>query len=82
MTCDAAVAVALSQAQPLRETIAADTESGWKARLELAFADRGDKTVLRHRAQQGPLAIQRPLYPEGKVCHTYPAASARRCRRR
>ncbi len=44
---------------------------GWLARLHLGFSDRGDKTVLRDRKQEGPLAVQRPLYPEGKACHTY-----------
>ncbi|HBV77868.1 MULTISPECIES: urease accessory protein UreD [Vibrio] len=44
---------------------------GWKAELTLGFTDRGDKTVVSHKAQLGPLAIQRPLYPEGDVCHTY-----------
>ncbi|WP_434360930.1 urease accessory protein UreD [Parasalinivibrio latis] len=44
---------------------------GWLARLYLGFADRGDKTVLRNRHQEGPLAVQRPLYPEGRTCHTY-----------
>ncbi|OEF24299.1 urease accessory protein ureD [Vibrio rumoiensis 1S-45] len=44
---------------------------GWKAELVLGFSDRGDKTVVSHKTQLGPLAIQRPLYPEGDVCHTY-----------
>ena len=39
--------------------------------LNLTFADRGDKTVLKHRYQLGPLAVQRPLYPDGKTCHSY-----------
>lgn len=44
---------------------------GWKAELTLGFTDRGDKTVVSHKTQLGPLAIQRSLYPEGDVCHTY-----------
>ncbi|MCW8345851.1 urease accessory protein UreD [Vibrio sp. ZSDZ65] len=55
----------------LGQVIDAHTECGWKARLALTFIDRGDKTVLKHRSQQGPLAIQRPLYPEGNPCHSY-----------
>ncbi|MGR5178442.1 urease accessory protein UreD [Vibrio parahaemolyticus] len=55
----------------LGQVIDAHTEFGWKARLQLGFMNRGDKTVLKHRSQQGPLAIQRPLYPEGNPCHTY-----------
>ncbi|GAD88903.1 urease accessory protein UreD [Vibrio halioticoli NBRC 102217] len=56
---------------PLGAEIKHQTEQGWKAQLCLSFVDRGDKTVIKHRSQQGPLAIQRPLYPEGKPCHTY-----------
>ncbi|WP_082095726.1 urease accessory protein UreD [Photobacterium halotolerans] len=48
-----------------------DTTRGWLAEIQLGFADRGDKTVLKQRSQKGPLAVQRPLYPEGPVCHTY-----------
>ncbi|WP_112479272.1 urease accessory protein UreD [Vibrio variabilis] len=55
----------------LGQVIDAQTEFGWKATLDLGFVNRGDKTVLKHRSQKGPLAIQRPLYPEGNPCHTY-----------
>ncbi len=48
-----------------------DTREGWKANLALTFTQRGDKTVLKHRTQSGPLAIQRPLYPDGNTCHVY-----------
>lgn len=44
---------------------------GWRAELGLRFAPRGQKTVLAARKQRGPLAIQRPFYPEGDVCHAY-----------
>nr|WP_244291715.1 MULTISPECIES: urease accessory protein UreD [Vibrio] len=46
-------------------------QEGWKAELKLGFADRGDKTVLKHRSQFGPLSLQRPLYPEKNICHVY-----------
>lgn len=44
---------------------------GWKAELSLGLKARTDKTVLARRHQRGPLAVQRPFYPEGNVCHLY-----------
>lgn len=43
---------------------------GWSARLALAFAARDGRTVLAQRRHEGPLVVQKPLYPEGaRVCH-------------
>ena len=53
---------------------------GWQAELELGFASVAGSTVIDRRAHRGPLAIQRPFYPEGptspggnarEVCHVY-----------
>lgn len=44
---------------------------GWQAELALRFSARGEKTILAERRRHGPLAIQRPFYPEGGVCHAY-----------
>lgn len=44
---------------------------GWQAELHLGFEQQAERTVLRHRRQRGPLAVQRPFYPEGEVCHAY-----------
>lgn len=42
----------------------------WQARLALGFSLVGNRTVLCERDHDGPLVIQKPLYPEGEgVCH-------------
>ncbi len=42
----------------------------WHARLALDFAAHDGRSVLTRREQYGPLAVQKPLYPEGDaVCH-------------
>ncbi|TKR55064.1 urease accessory protein [Allopusillimonas ginsengisoli] len=45
--------------------------ASWDARLRLSFEQRaGQGTVLAERWHQGPLQVQKALYPEGpKVCH-------------
>ncbi len=42
----------------------------WKANLFLGFDKRAAKTVLSEKRFDGPLVVQKPLYPEGdEVCH-------------
>lgn len=50
---------------------AGPVSSSWLAQLELGFENRRGGTVLAHRKRHGPLAVQRPFYPEGDVCHVY-----------
>jgi urease accessory protein len=55
----------------LRATDLATSNEGWQASLRLGFAPRAGKTAMVERRQRGPLAVQRPFYPEGDVCHLY-----------
>lgn len=45
------------------------TPSAWHAALDLRFARAGARSVLRDNRHQGPLRVQKALYPEGEgVC--------------
>ena len=44
--------------------------AAWRANLDLRFASRADRTALVHRRHNGPLQVQKALYPEGAgICH-------------
>lgn len=47
------------------------THAGWQASLRLGFRNSPGKTLLAERFREGPLAVQRALYPEGDLCHVY-----------
>ncbi|WP_180862997.1 urease accessory protein UreD [Cupriavidus pauculus] len=42
---------------------------GWHASLRLRFAERAGRTAMVERRHEGPLRVQKPLYPEGTICH-------------
>jgi urease accessory protein len=52
--------------------LAASEPTSWQASLALTFAGRDGATTMVRRGQLGPLAVQRPFFPEGReVCHVY-----------
>jgi urease accessory protein len=48
-----------------------DRFSAWQAELSIRYRAIGDRTVLAERKHCGPLHVQKSLYPEQDVCHTY-----------
>jgi urease accessory protein len=49
----------------------ADERRGWEAKLQLEYERRNGQSLLAARRHEGPLRVQKPLYPEGDgICHT------------
>ena len=46
-------------------------DQGWRARLELGFAQRGERTVMVRNRSFGPLRVQRPFHPAPGECQVY-----------
>jgi len=50
--------------------LAEPVAASWKAHLSLQFEKDSSRTVLARRCSDGPLVVQKPLYPEGpELCH-------------
>ena len=50
--------------------LAEPVASSWKASLALEFGFADRKTTLGRKVHDGPLVVQKPLYPEGPgICH-------------
>ena len=45
--------------------------TAWRGQLRLVFERRNGRTILAHREQAGPVAVQRPFYPRDGACHVY-----------
>ncbi len=43
--------------------------AAWHGSLRLRFAVRAGRTAMVERRHEGPLRVQKPLYPEGAICH-------------
>jgi urease accessory protein len=50
--------------------LAEPVAASWKAHLSLRFRREGARSTLSEKRSDGPLVVQKPLYPEGpELCH-------------
>ena len=59
------------QANDLPTDLRPDARPAWHARLMLEYGHERGRTVLARREHEGPLAVQKSLYPEGGICHNF-----------
>lgn len=60
----------VSPSDPRANPPGAAAGDGWSAALDLGVVRSGERSVLGRRRHQGPLHVQKALYPEGgHVCH-------------
>lgn len=54
-----------------RLNLQSSTIRHWPATLELGFRQGPGRTEMATMRFHGPLRVQKPFYPEGRVCHVY-----------
>ena len=64
------LSVATNTQKPLRADVVSAKSVHWLANLTLDFSEKDGRSYLAKRQHNGPLVIQKTLYPEGDaICH-------------